>query len=410
MEDVIKCRFCQTLLKNTFVNLGMSPLSNAYVTTDNKSEMFLPLHAYVCHNCFLVQIPVYESPENIFEEYAYFSSYSDSWLRHAKQYADMIIERQGLNNSSFVVEIASNDGYLLQYFINRGINVLGVEPANNVAEIAKSRGIDTITDFFSSRFAKGLLENNPKADLVIANNVLAHVPEINDFVRGIYVILSDDGIATLEFPSVMNLIRQNQFDTIYHEHFSYLSLSVVKRIFESQGLTLFDVEELQTHGGSLRVYACKKENNRTKDSGNVLQILKQENDFGLNDLAVYMNFSENVIRTKREILGTLLSIKNQGKTIVGYGAPAKGNTLLNYCGIREDILDYVVDLNPHKQGKYLPGTHLPILSPEKISETKPDYILILPWNLKDEIMAQLHFVRSWGCKFIIPIPNIEVIN
>jgi SAM-dependent methyltransferase len=389
----------------------MSPLANAYVTDENRggAETLYPLHAYVCHNCFLVQLPVFEGPREIFEEYAYFSSYSSSWLEHSKKYAEMITGRQGLSLDSFVVEIASNDGYLLQYFNEMGINVLGVEPAKNVAGAANQRGVNTVSEFFTASFAEKLTARHQKADLVIANNVLAHVPDINDFVSGICLILKDGGIATLEFPSLLNLIKQNQFDTIYHEHFSYLSLGTAERIFKSQGLKIFDVEELPTHGGSLRVYACKALNGEVAAKASVSGYLNKEGKYGLYCLETYEKFSERIKNTKREILKALISLKDQGKTIAGYGAPAKGNTLLNYCGVRGDFLDYTADISPHKQNKYLPGTGIPIFHPDKISETKPDYILILPWNLKDEIIGQLKYVREWGCKFIIPIPKVEVI-
>ena len=407
MIEKLKCRHCQTVLVHTFVDLGLSPLSNAYVPIGAGVEKFFPLHAYVCHACFLVQLPVHETPEGIFEEYTYFSSYSSSWLNHAKQYATMIAGKRGLSGESLVVEIACNDGYLLQYFAEMGINVLGIEPAKNVAKAAKSKGIPTISEFFGTELAESLREQGTKADLVVANNVLAHVPDINGFVRGIAMLLKDNGIATLEFPSLLNLIRFNQFDTIYHEHFSYLSLCTVKRIFDYCGLGIFDVEELPTHGGSLRVYACAAD---VDVSPNVGYLLADEEKFGLCDLAVYSKFAGNVKSLKREILRTLIALKDGGKTMIGYGAAAKGNTLLNYCGIRDDFLDYVADISPYKQGKCLPGTRIRIESTDAIRNSKPDYIFILPWNIKDEIMNQLDYAREWGCKFIVPIPKLEVIT
>lgn len=405
MEHVIKCRYCHNDLSHTFVDLGMSPLSNAYVTEGAGMERFFPLHAYVCDTCLLVQLPVFETPQDIFSDYAYFSSYSDSWLSHAKQYVDKITKRLNLGSDSLVVEIASNDGYLLQYFIERGINVFGIEPAKNVAEVARSKGINTVSEFFGSDLAKQLEDR--KADLIVANNVLAHVPDINDFVRGIKLLLKENSIATLEFPSVLNLIRYNQFDTIYHEHFSYLSLSVACKVFKSADLDIFDVDELSTHGGSLRIYVCHS--GRRDISTNVVSALSYEASFGLNNLETYLSFSQKTRQAKRRILETLIAIKDEGKTIVGYGAAAKGNTLLNYCGIRDDFLEYVVDKNPHKQKQLLPGTRLAVHSPDVIHKTKPDYIFIIPWNLKYEIINQLDYVREWGGKFIIPIPEIEAI-
>jgi len=409
MADLGKCRYCGTELKYTFADLGMSPLSNAYVTATHSMERFFPLHAYVCHNCFLVQLHEYESPEEIFSEYAYFSSYSESWLHHAKAYVDRIVHRQGLTEESFVLEIASNDGYLLQYFLEKSIPVLGVEPAKNVAKMAINKGIPTVTAFFNLYLAEDLCKQEHEADLVIANNVFAHVPDIHDFIKGIHRILKKKGIATLEFPSLLNLIRFNQFDTIYHEHFSYLSFTVASQMLRSHGLKVFDVEELPTHGGSLRVYVCKHECMDYPISSNVQYVLHKENEYGLNRIDPYLAFSDSIRGIKRKILKTLIAIKEQGKSIIAYGAAAKGNTLLNYCGIREDFLDYIVDISPHKQGKYLPGTHLFIQAPERIEETKPDYILILPWNIKDEIIAQLRYTKEWGCQFIVPIPEIEVI-
>jgi len=386
----------------------MSPLANSYVNDNLTAEQFFPLHVYVCHVCFLVQLPEHEKPSDIFEEYAYFSSYSESWLNHAKKYVDMIINRQDLSKDSFVIEIASNDGYLLQNFVKKGINALGIEPAKNVAKAAEKKGITTLSKFFSVELAKKLSDQEKKADLLIANNVLAHVPDINDFVKGISIILKNTGIATFEFPSLLSLIKFNQFDTIYHEHYSYLSLSVVIKIFKEHGLHVFDTEELETHGGSFRVYACTGYTKDTSES--VRNILSKEAIFGLNSIDRYLDCTQQVYKIKSGLLKTLISIKEEGKSIVGYGAAAKGNTLLNYCGIRNDFLDYVVDKNPEKQGKLLPGTHVRIEKPERIAMTKPEYILILPWNLKDEIIEQLNYVKKWDCKFIVPIPETEVIT
>lgn len=404
----MKCRFCNQELSFLFADLGMSPLSNSFIKKIEleEKESFYPLHAYVCEECFLVQLGEFESPENIFREYAYFSSYSSSWLEHAKLYVDKITPI--LIQKPFVVEIASNDGYLLQYFKEIGIEVLGIEPAKNVADIARTKGIETISEFFGMNLADKLRNTYKKsADLIIGNNVLAHVPDINDFVEGMKLLLSSDGIITMEFPHLKKLVEYNQFDTIYHEHFSYLSLFTVKNIFEKHKLKIFDVEELSTHGGSLRIYATHLDNINRIISDNVVDILKGELDFGINSIEMYTNFNEKVKSCKRELLSKLIEIKNKNLNIVAYGAAAKGNTLLNYCGIGKDFIDYVVDLNPNKQNKYLPGTHIFVGPPEKITETKPDYILILPWNLKNEIETQLLYTRNWGCKFLIPIPLIS---
>ena len=403
----MNCRFCGEELSITFVDLGMSPLSNSFL---NKSELinkenYYPLHAFVCEECFLVQLGEFESPESIFSDYVYFSSYSTSWLDHAKRYTEKIIET--LPDNPFVVEIASNDGYLLQYFREKNIRVLGIEPARNVADIAIKKGIDTISEFFGVNLATKLVnEGRKKADLLIGNNVLAHVPNINDFVEGMKIFLAEDGIITMEFPHIMKLIENNQFDTIYHEHFSYLSFFTVNKIFNRFGMKIFDVEELATHGGSLRIYATHAENNCKEVSVNVKYLLNKESEFGINDVDIYKNFSENVKFSKRNILSKLIDIKNRNKSIVAYGAAAKGNTLLNYCGIRQDFIDYAVDLNKIKQNMYLPGSHIPVFSPDRIKETKPEYILILPWNIKNEIIEQLSYSREWGCKFIVPVPYI----
>ena len=405
-----ECRFCSNLLKHTFVDLGMSPLSNAYLKLDtiNKAEKFYPLHTYVCDNCFLVQLEEFETPDHIFSDYAYFSSYSETWLRHAENYTELMIKRFGLNANSQVIEIASNDGYLLQYFQKQNIPVLGIEPAANVAKVAEEKGIPSLVKFFGVSTAKELVAQGKQADLLLGNNVLAHVPDLNDFVAGMKIVLKPDGILTMEFPHVLQLILQNQFDTIYHEHFSYFSFLTVEKVFATHGLTLFDVEELPTHGGSLRIYG--QHNDGKKPISDRVSLLKsKEIEAGLDQRSTYLGFGEQVKATKRHLLSFLIDIKNQGKSVVGYGAPAKGNTLLNYCGIRTDLLDYTVDRSPYKQGLFLPGTHIPIYHPDKIIETKPDYLLILPWNIKDEIIEQMSHIREWGGKFVVPIPQVEVI-
>lgn len=406
-----KCRFCQTPLQHSFVDLGMSPLCQDHVKPEelNRMEPFYPLHAYVCDNCFLVQLEEFVAPSAIFNDYAYFSSYSDSWLQHASRYTEQITTKYSFNEKSLVAELASNDGYLLQYFMKKGIPVLGIEPASNVAEYAiKERGIRTETKFFGLNTANEMAEKYGKANLLIGNNVLAHVPDINDFVSGMKAFLQSDGVITMEFPHLMRLVERNQFDTIYHEHFSYLSFTTVLNIFRHHGLDLFDVEELPTHGGSIRIYGKHIEDNSKKVSLRVNQLLKRENEAGMLSLEYYQQFSEKVRKTKRGILDFLINAKNEGKTIAGYGAPGKGNTLLNYCGIRTDFLDYTVDRNPHKQGNFLPGTLIPIYAPDKIRETKPDYVFILPWNLKEEIMESMSFIQDWGGKFVVPIPEIKV--
>ena len=405
-----ECRFCSNLLKHTFVDLGMSPLSNAYLKLDtiNKAEKFYPLHTYVCDNCFLVQLEEFETPDHIFSDYAYFSSYSETWLRHAENYTELMIKRFGLNANSQVIEIASNDGYLLQYFQKQNIPVLGIEPAANVAKVAEEKGIPSLVKFFGVSTAQELVAQGIQADLLLGNNVLAHVPDLNDFVAGMKIVLKPDGILTMEFPHVLQLILQNQFDTIYHEHFSYFSFLTVEKVFATHGLTLFDVEELPTHGGSLRIYG--QHNDGKKPVSDRVSLLKsKEIDAGLEQRSTYLGFGEQVKATKRHLLNFLIDIKNQGKSVVGYGAPAKGNTLLNYCGIRTDLLDYTVDRSPYKQDLFLPGTHIPIYHPDKIIETKPDYLLILPWNIKDEIIEQMSHIREWGGQFVVPIPQVEVI-
>ncbi len=406
------CMFCGTPLHHTFVDLGMSPLCESYVREQelNAAERFFPLHAYVCEQCFLVQLDEYVRREDIFSEYAYFSSYSESWVRHMEVYAEHAIKRFALSSRSFVVEVASNDGYLLQHFMKRGIPVLGIEPAANVAEVAIQKGIPTLVEFFGKNAALRLNREGKTADLIAGANVLAQVPDVNDFVEGLRILLNPRGVITIEFPHLVKLIEENQFDTIYHEHFTYFSLTTAERIFAKHGLTLFDAEELPTHGGSLRIYA-RHENDTTKQvTDRVVSLREREHQFGLDNLATYSRFSEQVQKAKWELLEFLISVKRAGKLVAGYGAPGKGNTLLNYCGIRTDFLEFTVDRNPYKQGKYLPGTHIPIFAPEKIREAKPDYVLIRPWNFKDEIVSQNSYIREWGGKFIVPIPHTRVIE
>jgi 2-polyprenyl-3-methyl-5-hydroxy-6-metoxy-1,4-benzoquinol methylase len=406
------CRFCQAPLKHTFVDLGMSPLCESYLTSNelNGMERFYPLHVKVCEKCYLVQLEEYVSPEHIFSEYAYFSSYAESWLRHAADYVQMICQRLGLGSNSLCVELASNDGYLLQYLVKKGIPVIGVEPAINVAKVAEQRGIPTVVKFFGMRTAQEMVEKRrQKADLVVGNNVLAQVPDINDFVAGIKVLLKPAGVATLEFPHLTRLMEQTQYDTIYHEHFSYFSLITVEKIFAAHGLVLFDVEEILTHGGSLRIYVRHAEDGAKSVTATVTRLRERELTMGLNRMATYDMFSEQVKASKRALLKLLIQLRGEQKQIVGYGAPGKGNTLLNYCGIRTDFLEYTVDRNPYKQGRFLPGTHIPIYAPSRIRETGPDYILILPWNLRTEIVEQLNYVREWGAKFIVPIPEAKVL-
>jgi SAM-dependent methyltransferase len=411
-NPVRRCRFCAAPLQHTFVDLGMSPLCETYRSHEqlNQMEAFYPLHVYVCSECFLVQLLEYVKPEEIFAEYAYFSSYSDSWLDHAKKYVEMAVNRFGLSEQSSVVEIASNDGYLLQFFVERGIPVLGIEPAANVAEAAIKKNIPTLVEFFGEATARALASRGKSADLLLGNNVLAHVPGINDFVKGLKTLLAPAGVVTMEFPHLMRLMEGNQFDTIYHEHFSYLSFLTVCRVFETHGMEIFDVEELPTHGGSLRIFAQHFKTGCHTVGPRVDDLKHREEAAGLGRLEHYFSFSERVQATKRSLLEFLIKAKSNGKTIAGYGAPGKGNTLLNYCGIRTDFIDYTVDRNPYKHGKFLPGTGIPIFPPDRIAQTKPDYVLILPWNLKDEIVTQLKYVRSWGGQFVIPIPTVEVIQ
>ena len=406
------CRFCGEPLRFTFVDLGMSPLCESFLPPGqlNQMEPFYPLHVFVCGNCFLVQLEEFVSPEHIFTEYAYFSSYADSWLKHAKDYTRLMIERFKLGRDSFVVEVASNDGYLLQYFVEEKIPALGIEPAKNVAKVAVERGIPTLTEFFGIKIAEQLRGEGKQADLIAGNNVLAQVPDINDFVGGLKILLKPTGVITIEFPHLMRLMNENQFDTIYHEHFSYFSFITAEKIFSAHGLTLFDVEEISTHGGSLRIYACHTENASFPVAERAQKLREREINAGFMKLETYAAFEEQVKDTKRKLLAFLIEARSAGKSIAGYGAPGKGNTLLNYCGIRTDFLDYTVDRNPYKQDKFLPGTHIPIYPVEKIGETKPDYLLILPWNLRNEIMAQMAYIRDWGGKFVIPIPEVEIVG
>lgn len=407
----VGCRFCGECLTDTFVDLGMSPLCESYVHASDADAMepFYPLHALVCRKCLLVQLREYVAPETIFSDYAYFSSYSDSWLAHARQYVEQMASRFALGPHSRVVEVASNDGYLLQYFVERGIPVLGIEPAANVAQAAQKRRVPTLVRFFGRDTAAELASQGLRADLLLGNNVLAHVPDLNGFVAGLKILLADHGVLTLEFPHLMRLVEGNQFDTIYHEHFCYLSLLAVRRIFAAHGLTVFDVDEWPTHGGSLRVYARHDEDAGTTVQGNVQALEQRELAAGYGRIETYLDFGARVAETKWKLLEFLIGARRRGKTIAGYGAPGKGNTLLNYCGIRTDLLAYTVDRSPHKQGKLLPGTRIPVFAPEKLAETRPDYILILPWNLQEEIREQLAYTRQWGARLLVPIPEATVL-
>jgi SAM-dependent methyltransferase len=411
LPSELRCRLCGEVLTETFADLGSTPLCESYLSRGDlqKGEPFYPLCTYVCSRCFLVQVPEIVSPEEIFSHYAYFSSYSDSWLEHARQYTAKMIPRLGLDGSSLVVELASNDGYLLQYFMERGIPVLGVEPAANVAEAAERKGIPTLVAFFGEQTARELAASGKGADLLLGNNVLAHVPDLNGFIAGMKVLLKPQGVITMEFPHLMRLVEDCQFDTIYHEHFSYLSLTVVGTAFARHGLTVFDVEELPTHGGSLRIFARHAEDDSKAVGARVRDLLAREEAAGIRSSGYYAAFAAKVKETKRRLLDCLIEIKAAGKTIAAYGAAGKGNTLLNYCGIRSDFIDYVVDRSTFKQGKYLPGTRIPIFPPERIQETKPDFVLILPWNLQREITAQLAYIREWNGKFIVPIPSPQVL-
>ncbi|MEX0729910.1 MAG: class I SAM-dependent methyltransferase [Aquisalimonadaceae bacterium] len=407
-----RCRFCDTVLEHTFVDLGMSPLCQTHIEPGRRNlmEPFYPLHVWVCHQCYLVQLEEYVAPGEIFSDYAYFSSYSDSWVEHARRYTREVSRRFRIGPARFVVEVASNDGYLLQHFAAAGIRVRGIEPAANVAAAAEARGIPTTVQFFGAATAREFAARHGKADLLLGNNVLAHVPDINDFVEGLRILLAPGGVVTMEFPHLLKLMDGNQFDTIYHEHFSYLAFSVVERIFAAHQLTLFDVDELPTHGGSLRIYAGHAEDASQPVSSRVSALRDHERQQGLLSLSAYSGFQERVKAAKRKLLAFLIDVKQTGGSVVGYGAPGKGNTLLNYCGIGTDFLDFTVDRSPHKQGRYTPGSRIPILDPDAIRTHQPDYVLILPWNLQGEIQGQLGFIRAWGGQCVVPIPEVTVLS
>ena len=410
-QQATSCRHCGTVLELSFCDLGMSPLANSYLRADqlDRAEQFYPLHAFVCANCLLVQLAEFESPEAIFGDYAYFSSYSSSWLEHARVYVEMMIDRFGFDGDSHVMEIASNDGYLLQNFVAHGVPVLGIEPAANVAAVARERGINTRVDFFGTALASELAAAGETFDLIIGNNVLAHVPNLNDFVAGMAIALAADGVITMEFPHLLQLMLHSQFDTIYHEHFSYFSFLTVSTVFAAHGLRMFDVEQLPTHGGSLRIFACHDSDGR-EQSPRVAELLETERSAGLDRIDTYRSFPALAQRAKRRLLTFLIEAKEAGRTVAAYGAPAKGNTLLNFSGAGTDLIDYTVDRSPHKQGLFLPGTHIPIHEPDHVRGTKPDYLLILPWNLKDEVMRDMSYIREWGGRFVVPIPEVEVLD
>ncbi len=407
----MNCRFCKAPLTNVFIDLYNSPASNSFLTKEqlNEPETFYPLKVFICDKCFLVQVDEYKKSDAIFSnDYVYFSSFSTSWLAHAKEYTKKMTSRFLLNNNSQVIEIASNDGYLLQYFYEKNIPVLGIEPTANTAEAAKQKGIESVIDFFGVRLANELSAKNIKADLLLGNNVLAHVPDIVDFVRGMKILLKENGIITMEFPHLMQLVDNNQFDTIYHEHFSYLSFHTVKQIFESQGLKMFDVEEIATHGGSLRLYATHKENDQQEISGNVNMLLQKEYSKGINEPEYYKNFQQRAFKVKLDLTDFLIKQKRENKKVTAYGAAAKGNTLLNYCGIKSDLIEFVVDANPHKQNKFLPASHIPVMNEDELKRSQPDYVIILPWNLQAEITAQINYIKDWGGKFVVAIPELEI--
>jgi SAM-dependent methyltransferase len=406
------CRFCGTALRHSFVDLGPSPLCQRHVHEEevHRPELFYPLHAFVCERCFLVQLGIDVDPAELFGGfYHYFSSYSDSWLAHCRSYVEGMIDRFGLGADSRVAEVASNDGYLLQFFVQHGVPAFGIEPAENVARAARERGVETEVCFFGEATARRLAEERSRVDLLIGNNVLAHVPDLNDFVAGLEALLAPTGVVTMEFPHLMRLVENNEFDTIYHEHFSYFSLTTVEEVFAAHGLRLFDVEELPTHGGSLRIFACHAEDEGHPTRERLAALRARERAAGLRSLAYYAAFAERVKETKRRLLEFLIGAADAGKQVVGYGAPGKGNTLLNYCGVRTDLLAYTVDRNPVKQGTWLPGTRIPVYEPARIAETRPDYVLILPWNIKEEVMQQMAHVRQWGGRFVVPIPEVEVL-
>jgi SAM-dependent methyltransferase len=406
-----RCRFCRAHLRHTFVDLGMSPLCESYVPAQKLGAMepFYPLHARVCEQCLLVQLEEFVAPEEIFTEYAYFSSYSDSWVEHARKYVAETVERFGIGRESLVMEVASNDGYLLQHVVAQDIPALGIEPAANVAAAARGRGIETIVQFFGRELAADLVAVGRRADLLIANNVMAHVPDLNDFVGGLATVLAPQGVATIEVPHLLRLVDGNQFDTIYHEHFSYFSFLTAQAVLAAHGLQIFDVDELASHGGSLRLYAQLRSTGRHPVSGRVRELSDRERRLGYDTLRAYTSFSAQVMNTKWGLLEFLIAARRDGKRVAAYGAPGKGNTLLNYCGVRTDLVEFTVDRNPYKQGQFLPGTHIPIRHPETLEQQRPDYILILPWNLKREIMAQLAHARDWGGRFVVPIPKVEVL-
>ena len=409
-DSISSCRFCGAGLRRTFVDLGMSPLCETYPSAAdlNRGELYYPLRVYVCERCFLVQLEEYEKPENIFSDYPYFSSYADSWLRHSENYCEKMTKRFGLGRQSFVVEVASNDGYLLQYFVRQHVPVLGIEPAANVAKVAVEKGVPTLVRFFGTQLAEQMASEGRCADLLLGNNVLAQVPDLNDFVEGLKILLKPTGVLTLEFPHLLRLIECNEFDTIYHEHFSYFSMLATVRILAAHGLQVFDVEELATHGGSLRVYACRAEDTTHEIQRSVEHLLEQERKAGLDSPAGYDGFARQVKQTKLALVDFLVTAARQGKSVAGYGAPGKSATLLHYCGIGKDLIEYTVDRSPHKQGRFLPGSHIPICHPDRIRETKPDYVVVLPWNLKDEIIEQLQFIREWGGRFVVPIPKVAI--
>lgn len=409
----MNCRYCKNELKDVFIDLVNSPASNSFLSKEelNEPEVFYPLKVYTCSHCFLVQVDEYKKSDAIFDSnYVYFSSYSKSWLAHARKYTEMMTERFGYNEDSLVIEVASNDGYLLQYFKEKNIPVMGIEPTANTAEVAMGKGIKTVIEFFGAELADRFANTwDVKADLLLGNNVLAHVPDIVDFVKGMKIILKDTGVVTMEFPHLMQLVDNSQFDTIYHEHFSYLSFYTVQKIFASQGLEMFDVEEIPTHGGSLRIYAKHTEDNSKAVSANVAALLKKETDKGLATLAYYGHFQQKALKVKLDLTDFLIGQKRAGKKVAAYGAAAKGNTLLNYCGIKNDLIDFVVDANPHKQNKFLPASHIPVVDEQYLKDARPDFVIILPWNLKDEITAQLNYIRDWGARFVIPIPELQLL-
>jgi len=410
-ENSHVCRFCEAQLEETFIDLGISPLSNSYLMQEDlsKKEIFYPLHTRICQNCFLVQLPEFETPENIFTDYAYFSSFSESWLQHCSKYTEEMLQRFAINPNWNVIEIASNDGYLLQYFKEKNIPVLGIEPAENIAKVAREKGIPTESVFFGKATAKRLRAEGQQAHLLIANNVLAHVPNLNDFVAGLKILLAEQGVLTIEFPHLLKLIQENQFDTIYHEHFSYFSLLTAQKVFAKHQLTIFDVEEVPVHGGSLRIFVKQNNNKNHTETSRVEKLLAEEKKFGLDKIETYQKFAANIEKLKYELLEFMIQAKKSGKKIAGYGAPAKGNTLLNYCGINTDFVSFTVDKSPHKQNRYLPGTRIPIFHPDKIKIEKPDYLFVLPWNLKNEILEQMAFIKEWKGKFILSIPQLQII-